>query len=143
MGFGFDFRSVKIKATSIDHVELFSPGAFTASGWSKSGPIGLRIMARLAEIIFVRKDKLLVSQLDSFITHFRDIYQFPRYHEQVSILKPRALINYLGPKLQELESFLQDEVLVKKFGLRNIGTLRSLISFPDGLGKNRYIAISD
>lgn len=90
------------------------------------------------------KDQALLETIDTFITSFRSIYQIPWFHPSNHIFKPSQLITYLGRKVQELGSHVPYlEKYGRYTGVRKPGILRSLVSFPDGLGKNRYIAIPD
>jgi len=75
--------------------------------------------------------------LDNFVLEFRKLFRFVNYHGNYT---PSSLLNWIGREfLDKVYTTLPPKYKEKV----DQGVSRSLTYFSDGLGKVRYIAISD
>lgn len=100
---------------------------------TKVGPSGNTIVARLFDLNRVKQRPHYSHLLDSFILSFR------------RIIGLRASENFL---VKDLIDFVGHIPLITVHGpkadfLKELLPIRKMSSFPDGLGKHRYIALGD
>jgi hypothetical protein len=138
LGQGFNFKGIKA-SPSIDHTSYFSPGAFGSGLWTSRRPLGKRFLRVLLDMALYVTHPSRVYPLDCLITEFRSLWAFPKYYDRFYLVKD-LLGWFSGDRLIQLRLWLLPTKVQEAF--KN-GVNRKLIYFPDGLGKNRYIAIAD
>lgn len=118
-----------------------SPGKTGLRGFAGMGPHGNSYLAKILEILTVARDQALVKNLCDYC---RSFLSFTRreYTSRWSMTTPLCMFSFLGKEtIENFRALLLrggpdrlKEVLTKGSNFR-------LATFPDGAGKNRYIAI--
>lgn len=133
----FSFRSLDY-TTNLDHGSYFYLGAIKLHGRTKHGPGGKGILRLLVEILQFISTPGLRQVCEILIKEFRKQIKGLHYTSFVGVT-PQFLLNGMGG------SFLKKilKMLPSKYQKKIKQGPRTLIVFPDGMMKNRYIALLD
>lgn len=103
---------------------------------TKVGPSGNTLTSRGMDLWVLSQRPVYVQVLDTFITHFRKTLGLSRdgrgTYTVTDLLDFVGDLSVLGSLDRSKAEFLRKELPVRKIS-----------SFPDGLGKHRYIALGD